>query len=173
MEWIVVLFVVWVVLLALWRGRPGGRHASSLALIARTPYKPRPIMWREEAFLFYKLENWVNGRAQGERVFAQVPMGVYLQTPDDAAHLLIRYKRPDYVIVNRQGLPLCVVEYQGGGHYQGDAHERDAIKNAALQRANIPLVEIFSAEQNDVDLIYGKLNQAVGGGTFVAVADRV
>lgn len=162
MEVFIVVIVVAVVLWLVGRSWIGSGHSAAMSLVSRTAYQPRPVMGREEACLFYKLENWVNGRAQGERVFAQVPMGVYLQTPDDAAHLLIRYKRPDYVIVNRQGLPLCVVEYQGGGHYQGDAHERDAIKNAALQRANIPLVEIFADEKNDTHRILQKLHAVLG-----------
>lgn len=168
-EIFIVVIVVAVVLWLVGRTWIGSDHGAAMALVSRTTYQPRPVMGREEAFLFYKLENWVNDRAQGERVFAQVPMGVYLQTPDDAAHLLIRYKRPDYVIVNRQGLPLCVVEYQGGGHYQGDAHERDAIKNVALQRANIPLVEIFADEQNDAHLIRQKLDVAVSKVVSLAV----
>lgn len=147
----------------------GSGHSAAMALVSGTAYQPRPVMGREEAFLFYKLENWVNARAQGERVFTQVPMGAYLHTSDDAAHLLIRHKRPDYVIVNQQGFPVCVVEYQGGGHYQGDARERDAIKKAALQRANIPLVEIFADEQNDAHLIRQKLDVAVSKVVSLAV----
>lgn len=88
-------------------------------------------------------------------------MGAYLDTPDTAALALIRYKRPDYVIVNRTGMPVCVVEYQGSGHYQGDAAIRDSLKKAALDRANIPLIEIFHDEKNDAARVHEKLNAAV------------
>lgn len=162
-----IFFASIVVVLVLWlagRRWPSSDHAIALALVSRTDYKPRPLMGREESMLFYKLESWVKARGRGERVFAQVPMGAYLATPDDAAHLPIRHKRPDYVIVNRQGLPVCVVEYQGGGHYQGDAVERDAIKKAALLRAKIPLVEVFAAEKNDTVAILQKLDLAMGEG---------
>lgn len=137
---------------------PGG-----LSLVSNTTYTPYKVLNREEAYVFYKLEAWVRGRGRGERVFPQVPMGAYLKTPNDDAHRLIGSKRPDYVIVNRRGLPICVVEYQGGGHYQGDSDLRDAIKKAALNNASIPLVEIFAYEKDDMPLVHSKLDAAVEG----------
>jgi len=138
------------------------REPSDLSIVSDTKYRPSSVMGREEAHIFYKIENWVEARGRGERVFAQVPMGTYLKTTSDHAHRLIRHKRPDYLVVDRMGMPVCVVEYQGGGHYQGDALERDRIKKAALTNADIPLVEIFEHEKSENDHVWNKLNEAVG-----------
>lgn len=146
-------------------GAGNGRfsYPHDLRTAERTTYTARPVMGYEEAQVLYKIERWVNYRRMGERVFPQVPMGTYLATPDDAAYRAIRFKRPDYVIVNKKGMPICVIEYQGAGHYQGDAAHRDQVKLAALNNANIPLVEIFPHEKDDVNAVAEKLNAAVDG----------
>jgi hypothetical protein len=38
------------------------------------------------------------------------------------------------------------MEYQGAGHYQGDAAARDAIKREALRRAGVAYVEAFDSD---------------------------
>lgn len=134
---------------------------QALKIVSQTDYRVQSVLGYEEAHVLYRLEDWVRGRGRGERVFPQVPMGTYLKTPDDVAHRLIGSKRPDYVVVNRKGLPVCVVEYQGGGHFQGNSEERDAIKRAALKSAKIPLVEIFGSEKDDASLVRNKLDAAV------------
>jgi hypothetical protein len=133
---------------------------DQLSVVSATAFEVNRVMKPQEAHVFYKIENWVLDRNKGERVFVQVAMGSFLKAPNDA-HRLINCKRPDYVIVDRSGWPLCVVEYQGGGHFQGDAKMRDLIKKAALEKANIPLVEIFEHEKDDKHLIWRKLNAAV------------
>lgn len=133
-----------------------------LRTASKTPYAPRPVMGYEEARVLYALEKWVRGRKRRERVFPQVPMGAYLQTPDDDAHRVIRHKRPDYVIVDHKGMPLCVVEYQGSGHYQGDAAHRDKVKQAALKNADIPLIELFPDDKDDPERIFQKLDAVLG-----------
>jgi hypothetical protein len=59
-EIFIVVIVVAVVLWLVGRSWIGSGHSAAMALASRTAYQPRPVMGREEAFLFYKLENWVN-----------------------------------------------------------------------------------------------------------------
>lgn len=162
MEWVLIGLFAFIMILA--AGRLTERKFYSrpdLRLARKTPYSVRRVLGYEEAMVLYKIEQWLRQRNQGERVFPQVPLGTFLATPDDAAHLAIRFKRPDYVIVDRKGMPFCVVEYQGGGHYQGDAVERDQVKRAALANAKLPLVEIFAHEKDDTTRVHAKLDAAL------------
>ena len=134
---------------------------THMEVVSRSSYEAKSVMSPEEAHVLYKLENWVKKRRKQERVFAQVAMGAYIGAEDEA-HSAIRCKRPDYVIINHVGMPVCVVEYQGYGHHQGNSEERDLIKKIALEKAGIPLVEVFPTERNDANAIYAKLNKAVG-----------
>ncbi|WP_408737301.1 DUF2726 domain-containing protein [Acetobacter pasteurianus] len=52
-------------------------------------------------------------------------------------------KRVDFLLIDRYGLPVLVIEYHGTGHdLSGDADDRMAVKRLALQKAGIPLLEI-------------------------------
>ena len=54
----------------------------------------------------------------------------------------INSKRCDFLIAKSDATPLAVIEFQGGDHYQGDANERDRVKQAALERAGIAYIEV-------------------------------
>ena len=104
-------------------------------------YAPRPIMNRTEFKRFVWLEDWARGTPY--RVFAQVPYGEVLGTPDRDAFRAINSKRADILVVDGRGMPVAAIEVQGAGHYQGDARARDAVKRAALASAGVPLIEVF------------------------------
>ena len=104
-------------------------------------YTPRPIMNRTEFARFRWLEDWAAGTPY--RVFAQVPYGEVLGTPDRDAFRAINSKRADILVVDARGMPVAAIEVQGAGHYQGDARARDAVKRAALESAGVPLIEVL------------------------------
>jgi len=89
------------------------------------------------------------------RILSQVSYGEFLKGEDQAARARINQKRADFVIVDGDFEILCVVEYQGTGHYgrgekaRENAEHRDRVKRAACASAGIPLVEVpakFSQE---------------------------
>jgi very-short-patch-repair endonuclease len=61
---------------------------------------------------------------------------------DDAFHS-INAKRLDFAVFDRRGTLVVAIEYQGTGHFQGTAVQRDAIKRAAVEKAGVPFIEIF------------------------------
>lgn len=77
------------------------------------------------------------------RLFVQVSLGEILGADDDDSFALVNAKRSDFVVVNKSGYPVAAIEYQGRGHHQGNAAERDRIKKQAFASANIPLIEIY------------------------------
>ena len=89
------------------------------------------------------------------RIFTQVSYGEFLRGEDRSAHARINQKRADFVVVDGQAKVLCVIEYQGSGHYgrgqkaHDNAAYRDKVKRMACKSASIAFVEIpakFSAE---------------------------
>jgi hypothetical protein len=82
-------------------------------------------------------------------VFPQVALGQIIRTTApldwqaDHAHRAINSKRCDFLIADRRGNPVAVLEYQGSGHnIGGTAERRDRIKRIALERAGVRYVEI-------------------------------
>jgi hypothetical protein len=81
------------------------------------------------------------------RVWPQVSLGEVVQTvgrteADNAAFRWINSKRADFLVVDGSGWPLAVIEYQGRGHYRGNAAEPDAVKRTVLPRAGVRYIEV-------------------------------
>jgi len=76
-------------------------------------------------------------------VWPQVSLGEVVETKGRSeAYRWINSKRADFLVVNGKGWPLAVIEYQGRGHYRGNAAERDAVKRTVLPRAGIRYIEV-------------------------------
>ena|SRR5438270_12181727 len=58
----------------------------------------------------------------------------------------INSKRVDLLIVDGDCRPFHAFEYQGGGHHQGSAAVRDAVKKEALRRAGIGYTEVVPGD---------------------------
>lgn len=91
---------------------------------------------------FCRLEKFLFSSYPTHRLLLKVSLGEILSSDSRNAYRAVNSKRVDLVITDRAGIPAVVVEYQGSGHYQGDAHLRDAIKREACQSAGISWVEI-------------------------------
>ena len=81
------------------------------------------------------------------RLWPQVSLGEALCTAgrtaaDREAFRWINSKRADFLVVDGDGLPLAVIEYQGSGHRLGNAAERDAVKRVVLSQAGVRYVEV-------------------------------
>lgn len=131
-----------------------GRFRSAGAELAqRVGWWRQKLMNREEYRVYRDLERIVAQANGGHLLFVQVSYGAFLDPkarPDqteirDAAYHALARKRADFLIIDRCGWPVAVIEYQGAGHYQGNAHDRDHAKRVACQRANLRLIEVPAA----------------------------
>lgn len=113
-----------------------------LTTVRRSEFRKRPLMNKGEYGVFCRLETLISKNHPDYRIFAQVSMGEILGSDSDEAYLSINSKRADFVIINRSGFPVAVVEYQGSGHYKDDARIRDAVKREACSSAGIAFIEI-------------------------------
>jgi hypothetical protein len=123
---------------------PGHDHAQKVG------WRRKRLLNKPEYGLLRQLETLVQRAPGGYRLFAQVSYGAFLEatsrhdleeTRKAAEHAPIR-KRADFLIIDRYGNPVAVLEYQGDGHYQGNAHDRDQAKRIACHRAGIPFIEV-------------------------------
>ena len=130
-----------------WKLIDPSNPANQLRYVSSAEFYPRSLMNKSEYRVFQLLERWLNQNSgYGYRLFCQVSYGEFLQTADNNAYKSINSKRADFLIIDRYGEPRAVIEYQGDGHYQGDAVLRDEVKAAALMSANVELVEIFPGD---------------------------
>ncbi|MBB4659145.1 DUF2726 domain-containing protein [Parvularcula dongshanensis] len=140
--WAVTGLLVLLGLLAFLRlGTDPSDPRQHLRAVKRAGFEARPVLNRSEMTRLVWFEEWARGKPY--RVLAQVPYGEMMRTKEPAAFRAVNAKRADFLVIDAAGLPLVAIEYQGEGHYQGDAKARDAVKRAALARANIALVELF------------------------------
>ncbi|OOF80218.1 DUF2726 domain-containing protein [Rodentibacter caecimuris] len=126
---------------------------SHLALISEAIFTKKTLMNKSEYQLFLKITQRLNSieNRQYFRLFSQVSMGEILATKDNRHFALINSKRVDFLIIDRKGYPVIAIEYQGKGHYQQNAIERDAIKREACRKANIKYLE-FDDENQQIQL---------------------
>ncbi|MGJ0576944.1 DUF2726 domain-containing protein [Xenorhabdus bovienii] len=115
---------------------------KQLISVVNNTFKKRTIMNKSEYYLFCKLEKFLNLNHPSFRIFPQVSLGEIIGSDSKKAYLSINSKRVDFAIIDQKGEPFAVVEYQGSGHYQGNAAVRDTIKKEACNKAGIRYFEI-------------------------------
>lgn len=130
--------------------------ADQLRFVMGARFSQKTLMSRAEFRVFRIVEEAAKGAQRGLRVFAQTCLGEIIGTDDEAAFSAINAKRVDILVVDYSGLPVVAVEYQGGGHYQGNAAARDAIKKEALRRAGVAYVEVL--DHDDDTMVRAKLD---------------
>ncbi|HEY0276376.1 MAG TPA: DUF2726 domain-containing protein [Paenirhodobacter sp.] len=125
--------------------------SDHLTLVAGSGFQVVPLLNRSEARILPLIDRITAEIGQGHRVMAQVSLGEVLRAtnrfgkPDfeSPANRAINAKRLDFVIVDRRGLMVAAIEFQGGGHHLGDtAFIRDAVKREALRKAGLHLIEL-------------------------------
>jgi hypothetical protein len=115
---------------------------AQLNAIMKAAFQKRKVMNLSEYKVFKVVESEIAAAKNGHRAFAQTSLGQVLESPSFDAFHAINAKRVDILVVDRRGLPVFAVEYQGPGHYQGTAAARDAIKKEALRRAEVGYLEV-------------------------------
>lgn len=165
-----------------WRMRPGGRrkrndHRTSydygdtqtwptqpteptrtqdaveqLRIVLNSEFRARPLLNQSEARVFEELCQIVSRCKPGWRVMAQVSLGEILRSKDTEAFWCINSKRVDMLLIDETCRPRHAIEYHGGGHYQGNAAARDAVKKEALRRAGIGYHEVVAGKTTPGDL---------------------
>jgi hypothetical protein len=118
------------------------------AVMAATFQKKR-LLTLSEYRAFKVIEDEMKAMHNGHRVFAQTSLGEVLASPSSDAFHSINSKRIDILIVDRGGWPFAAFEYQGNGHYQGNAAGRDAIKKEALRKAGVQYIELSPSDNTD------------------------
>ena len=120
-----------------------------MEFISKVDFEPRRLLNKSEYRIFRILEKVVR-EIDGYRVMAQTNMGAMIVPRSSSASNeelgraggSINSKRLDFLVIDRFGWPRLAVEYQGHGHYQGNAAERDEVKREALRKAGVRLLEI-------------------------------
>lgn len=85
------------------------------------------------------------------KIFAQVSLGEILKNDDQSSFNRVNQKRADFCIVDHQYMPIAVIEYHGGGHFQGDYKKRDAIKQQACEYAGITYHAIYAKDLKEIN----------------------
>lgn len=140
-----------------WRERAPSRGlptdaADQLRIVMRSDFVSQPLLNRSEARLFRELDRFVLERNPSWQVMAQVSLGEILRCKDAEAYRCVNSKRVDLLLVDDDCQPRHAVEYQGGGHFQGTAAARDAVKREALRRAGISYHEVIAGRTTPSEL---------------------
>jgi hypothetical protein len=118
---------------------------------------PKQILNRSETIVYLRACAVAASLEPSWRIWPQVALGEVLKTEGfghEEAHRWINSKRADLLIADAENWPLAVIEYQGTGHYEGNANERDAVKRIALSRAGVLYIEVprmLSRREDELD----------------------
>lgn len=126
--------------------------ADQLRIVMAANFTVQPLLNKSEARVFKELDRIVIGRNPHWQVMAQVSLGEVLRCQDTEAYGCINSKRVDLLLMDDNCQPRHAIEYQGGGHHQGMAAARDAIKKEALRRAGIGYHEVVAGHTTPADL---------------------
>lgn len=126
--------------------------ADQLRIVMSADFSIQPLLNKSEARLFWELDRLVQARNSGWQVMAQVSLGEILRTKEKDAYGCINAKRVDLLLVDGECQPIAAIEYQGGGHHQGTAAARDAVKKEALRRARIGYHEVIAGVTTRAEL---------------------
>lgn len=127
------------------------KSPDHLQLVAEAAFQRVPLLNKSEARLLPILEKLVRELGQGHRLLIQVALGELLCAANAdgkpnyglEANRAINAKRLDFAIIDRRGLMVAAIEYQGSGHHlNSNAFMRDAVKREALRKAGITLIEL-------------------------------
>lgn len=128
--------------------RPAARP-DQVAAVSRQEvmWRPKRVLNHGEASVYASACSVAASIDPAWKVWPQVSLGEVLRTEgrseiDREAFRWINSKRADFLVVDLEGWPVAVIEYQGSGHYQGNARERDAVKRTVLPRAGIRYIEV-------------------------------
>lgn len=131
--------------------------ANQLRYVMQASFSAKKVMTLAEYRVFKATEDEICAGHRGCRVFSQTSLGEILSSSDKRAFTAINSKRVDVLVVGRDGLPVVAVEFQGQGHYQGDAAARDAVKKEALRKAGVKYIEILdSHSEADIRRLVGE-----------------
>jgi hypothetical protein len=119
---------------------------QQLHAVMAASFEKRRLLSPAEYRTFKIVETELAASRSGYRVFAQTSLGEVLASGSENGFRSINSKRVDILIVDGGGWPILAVEYQGGGHFQGNAAARDAVKKEALRKAGIRYVEVYEGD---------------------------
>ncbi len=132
------------------RKRKNKERSKSVATGSDAKVVATPLLNASERKIFAALSGLIAESQGGFRLFAQVAIGEVLKIERAGISASewttffnqINGKRVDFLVVDDAWAPVAAIEYQGRGHYRGDAEKRDAIKREACRKAGIPFIEI-------------------------------
>jgi Protein of unknown function (DUF2726) len=123
-----------------------GDSANQLRIVSDASFSARRVLSPTEARVFQAAEKSLAELQSSWRLLAQVSLGEILSSSDKNAFSSINSKRVDMLIISEDSMPIAAIEFQGTGHYLGDATARDAVKKEALRRAGIGYIEIVAGD---------------------------
>jgi hypothetical protein len=126
--------------------------ADQLRIVMNASFTIQPLLNKSEARVFKELDRTVLSINPNWQVMAQVSLGEILRTGNADEYGCINSKRVDLLLRDEHCRPRHAIEYQGGGHHQGTAAARDAVKKEALRRAGIGYHEVVAGHTTPAEL---------------------
>jgi hypothetical protein len=114
-------------------------------------HKRRVLVFRESAVHTILLRQLAT---KGCRVFPKVRLDDAIAKDGYLEPREFQYFRSahfDFLVLDQHYMPVFAVEFDGAGHQEPYAIERDVIKNRICNRANLPLLRVTGAEISEAD----------------------
>ncbi|MEM9762873.1 MAG: DUF2726 domain-containing protein [Pseudomonadota bacterium] len=141
--------------------------AAQMDAVGKMAFEKCRLLNKGEFAVFRVLEETLSPLS-GYRLMAQTTLGAVIRPVPSAgsdierseAHAAINSKRLDFAVIDRSGNLALAIEFQGAGHYQGQAFLRDAVKREALRRAAVEMLEVGA--RWDEEMLRSQVLHALG-----------
>lgn len=119
---------------------------DQLSITLNNKYEKKRMLNKTEEEVYKIILRMIYLHAKGQyKINMQTSLGEILKSSPDG-HKTINCKRVDFCIVDKEFMPVAVIEVNGTGHYQGDALLRDETKRTAIECAGITYIAIRENE---------------------------
>jgi hypothetical protein len=121
---------------------------DQLSITLKHKYEKQRLLNKTEEEAYKIILRMIYTHTKGQyKINMQASLGEILRSSYEG-YKTINSKRVDFYIVDKEFMPVAVIEVNGTGHYQGDVLLSDETKRAAIESAGIKYIAI--KENDDV-----------------------
>ncbi len=136
--------------------KPTFEKKDQLSITLKNKYEKQRLLNKTEEEVYKIILRMIYTHAKGQyKINMQTSLGEILRSSYEG-YKTINSKRVDFCIVDKEFMPVAVIEVNGTGHYQGDALQRDETKRTAIESAGIKYVAVRENE-NTQEKLYREL----------------
>lgn len=123
-------------------------YKEQINILNKCNFEPKKALNKPEQLLYWKLIYNIP-KDKKIKILVQVNLGEILNCYQGDGFSYINSKRVDFCLLDKDFMPIVVIEYNGTGHFKDNYKLRDEIKKIACKKAGITFLSITYKDNFD------------------------